>query len=71
MTEGHAVMQLYGQIHNDCGMEDTHRNADKILCDFLESLGYHQIVKAFNDVDKHYARREGHGRRYGRSRGRR
>ena len=35
--------------------ECAHGEADDILCDFLISLGYGDLVKVYHEVDKWYA----------------
>ena len=35
--------------------DQAHRNADEALCDLLTSLGYEDVVEAFNKVEKWYA----------------
>jgi len=37
------------------GTEDAHINADNILCEILTKLGYDDIVKEFDKLDKWYA----------------
>ncbi len=39
---------------NDDG-ESSHKQADKLLCEILQSLGFTQTVKAFNEMTKWYA----------------
>lgn len=35
--------------------EMAHREADDVLCDLLCSLGYAEVVKAYNKIEKWYA----------------
>ena len=35
--------------------EGTHGNADDILCELLETLGYKEVVNKYNEVTKWYA----------------
>lgn len=35
--------------------EDAHRNADILLCQFLASLGYTDVVVEFEKIEKWYA----------------
>lgn len=54
MTKEEALKQL----KNDCHTGDTecdHGTADCILCDFLVSLGYQDIVDEWEKVAKWYA----------------
>lgn len=54
MTEEHALMKLEDlQLCGD--IEVAHGDADDVLCDFLESLGYTEVVKAYKEIDKWYA----------------
>jgi hypothetical protein len=36
-------------------IEVAHATADRVLCDLLESLGFADVVEAYNKVDKWYA----------------
>lgn len=38
---------------DDC--ELAHEEADDLLCEILESLGYKEVVKAYDDIEKWYA----------------
>lgn len=38
-----------------CDIEDAHIEADKILCDILDMLGFDDIVEAYNSIEKWYA----------------
>lgn len=40
---------------NDYDKEESHVEADYILCELLEELGYTQLVKMYNNVPKWYA----------------
>ena len=35
--------------------EQDHARADDVLCDVLESLGYHSLVEQWNKIEKWYA----------------
>lgn len=35
--------------------EEAHADADNVLCDLLEALGYKKVVEAYNKVSKWYA----------------
>jgi len=37
------------------GGEGDHIDADNLLCEFLEDLGYTELVKAFEKIGKWYA----------------
>lgn len=37
------------------GMEDNHIEADQILCDLLNKLGFEKITELFDDIDKWYS----------------
>jgi hypothetical protein len=41
------------QSQNDT--EAAHGNADDLLCQFLEKLGYPDVVKEYNKINKWYA----------------
>ena len=35
--------------------ESAHADADTVLCDLLEALGYKKVVEEYNKVEKWYA----------------
>jgi len=35
--------------------EEAHGIADDMLCDFINDLGYHEVVKAWEEISKWYA----------------
>ncbi|HII3143175.1 TPA: hypothetical protein ACY3HI_001498 [Citrobacter braakii] len=40
------------------GMRDkeiAHCNADDVICDLLKALGYEDVVKEYDEIDKWYA----------------
>jgi hypothetical protein len=49
-----AVKKLQ-EIAKDDDTECAHSDADQVLCDLLESLGYSDVVKAWDEVHKWYA----------------
>lgn len=53
MTREEAIEKL-NQCHTH-DKEADHSNADDILCELLKSLGYEDVVKAWDAVDKWYA----------------
>lgn len=40
---------------NNGDTECAHMNADDILCELLEKLGYKDVVEKYNEVSKWYA----------------
>lgn len=36
-------------------IEDTHRGADRLMCEILRAHGYKELVDIFEDADKWYA----------------
>ena len=40
---------------SDGDIEEHHCDADDILCEFIERLGYRAIVKVFDEIEKWYA----------------
>lgn len=40
---------------NDDDKEEAHIKADRILCKILHAIGFHDVVEAFNEIDKWYA----------------
>lgn len=46
------------QIRQECMNDDPeidHQNADELLLDLLESLGFDETTEAFKNVSKYYA----------------
>lgn len=35
--------------------ESAHCNADDVICDLLKALGYEDVVKGYDEIDKWYA----------------
>ncbi len=54
MTREEAIKQLRLE-QEDRDIEAAHENADGILCEFLESLGYSDVVAEWHKVEKWYA----------------
>lgn len=48
------VKRLQAEVGND-DTEQAHVNADKILCELLEKLGYKEVVDKYNEVSGWYA----------------
>lgn len=53
-SESEAISEIEHECHTD-DEEVDHERADRILCDFVSSLGYTKLVKTFEDVKKYYA----------------
>ncbi len=53
MTREEAIAAL--EDANKYDTEAAHVRADIVLCDLLESLGYEDVVKAWDRVSKWYA----------------
>lgn len=49
-----AVKRMKAEIANG-DFEAAHSNADEILCEVLEELGYTLLVKCYKNVGKWYA----------------
>jgi hypothetical protein len=49
----HLEQQNHGQGYRD--IEGDHSEADRILCELLQSLGYGAIVHEWNQIYKWYA----------------
>ena len=49
------ALYLLKKQQEDCDRETAHIEADKILCEFLEGIGYSEIVKEWNKINKWYA----------------
>ena len=47
------IEELHACQHDD--VEVAHCDADSILCDLLERLGYGNVVEAWHEVPKWYA----------------
>lgn len=54
MTREEAVEKLKA-LHKNGDRESAHVYADEILCEFLKSLGYSDVVEAWDGVGKWYA----------------
>jgi hypothetical protein len=54
MTRERALRELAREAKNE-DTENAHVNADSILCDLLEELGYADVVYAWANVQKWYA----------------
>ena len=50
-----AAVELLRREADNNDREVAHINADKILCDLLEKLGYTDVVEAFKKVKKWYS----------------
>jgi hypothetical protein len=48
------VKRLQAEVENG-DTECAHGNADDILCELLEKLGYNEVVDKYNEVSKWYA----------------
>ena len=53
MSPGEAIRKLL-DLQKNRDMEYAHLEADNILCELLDSLGYEEVVEAFHDIDKEY-----------------
>lgn len=54
MTREQAIEKLK-MLHGSGDIEAAHGDADTILCDLLTSLGYGDVVAAWDEVEKWYA----------------
>ena len=54
MTKQEAINELIACQQNG-DTELAHENADEVLCDLLESLGYGEVVTEYCKVDKWFA----------------
>lgn len=54
MTEQEAIQEIENKCHSG-DKEMDHSRADEVLCDFLKSLGFFDLVEAWEKVDKWYA----------------
>lgn len=48
------IEEMRQEIKND-DTEAAHCNADYILCRWLEALNFHELLEAYEEVDKWYA----------------
>lgn len=55
MTKTEIKKKLITLQKNGGDIEQNHQEADKILCDFLIEIGYSDIVKEYNKIEKWYA----------------
>ena len=54
MIKEEAIAKL-AQLQTDDDTESAHGDADDILCELLQSLGYADVVDAYAKIDKWYA----------------
>lgn len=56
MTKDEAIKKLK-EIQNDTENDEEfcHINADNVLCDLLETLGYKEVVDEWDKIKKWYA----------------
>lgn len=40
---------------DNCDTESAHADADTVLCDLLDALGYKKVVEEYDKVEKWYA----------------
>ena len=48
-------MERLKAAQDNCDVESAHVDADTVLCDLLDALGYKKIVEEYNKVEKWYA----------------
>ena len=48
-------MKRLKEAQEDRDTESAHADADEVLCDLLEALGYKKVVEAYRKVSKWYA----------------
>jgi hypothetical protein len=54
MTKDEIIEQLK-VLQRSGDPEIAHDNADFLLCEFLEQLGYEDVVKEYCEIEKWYA----------------
>lgn len=54
MTKEEAINKLE-KLSNEKDTEKAHSEADIILCIFLNTLGYNEVVRAWGKIHKWYA----------------
>lgn len=52
--QGEFIQKMQLCVDND-DTEDAHSDADNLLCELLEKLGYAQLVEKYREVAKWYA----------------
>lgn len=58
MAQSFDLRSYMGRLkaaQDNCDTESAHADADTVLCDLLEALGYKKVVKEYNKVEKWYA----------------
>ena len=57
MTEAKVIAKLItlAKDAKEGDEENAHREADYLLCDFLDQLGYPEVVRAFDAIKKWYS----------------
>lgn len=54
MTKEEAIKKLL-ECQQDDDTENAHADADDVLCELLNSLGYGEVVSEYEKVDKWFA----------------
>ena len=57
MDKEEAIRELIKAQHNE-DIEAAHWDADQVLLSLLESLGFKDVVSAYNRVSKWYAQKQ-------------
>lgn len=56
-TAEHEAISELNRVRDELNddPEAAHSHADQILCEFLERIGFHNVVHAWQQIDKWYA----------------
>lgn len=55
IKESQRINQELKDLQLNQDVELRHQTADQLLCDFLEKLGFKEMVESFDDLGKWYA----------------
>ena len=53
--QSYDVVEQLVELQKEPDREEAHVKADRLLCAFLNDLGYHDIVRQYNRIHKWYA----------------
>ena len=55
MTKMDKAIQRLKSLANYIDIEEAHVEADTVLCEFIDTLGFHAVTEAYRKVPKWYA----------------
>ena len=55
MTKEQALQQMQRLVDEGADTEGDHMDADRILCEFLKTLGHGDLVDVYDELDRWFA----------------